>query len=614
MQHVAQERARGIAPEVDQAIEGDAPHAVVSGHAASARQERAQRFAAASGGDRTPFVAVGEYAGAAAIERGARERLQRMLDDQRGACGRGAGEVLAAEHVEQFGDQGGGLARLAGAQVAADPGQVQGVIGRGQQLQEQVAVVVAHRAVAEAALVAQVVLEPTDAVGGFAAREGGVVEAEHRDHAERDCAQRHHAAEADAAAQEALLRVRLGEAFGEEGAHGLPVERLLAAAGVTAFGQRRQRRAQQIQRATFIAIRAVTGQQRVQRALVQGLPLAAAVRQALRGGQPLQLAQHQQGLAEGRRGVAFDQRHRRNGADVALVAGGVADQQTFDAFGPAEGAVVAGAEGLARAGIEAPAHAGGVQPVGEVVERAGVEAKAPHHRGHREQIKQFALGPTRGRQREQLQEHPDDRVLVLRAAVGDRVRNAARIAGRQRAEHRVDRRRVFGDVRHHHRDVAWLQGGVALEQREQAVVQHLDFAQRRMTDVETQRNVVRVRRRDALAGARAAQFEDVGLHAAEQGRARRLAQQRILVGRLHLVVGEHLVEELTADAAPRSQQRLLGLLQRRGAGAQAFAHAAQVAPVFTARRRQVEIDFGVFAQGAEHAQHVRRDVEAAEHR
>ena len=99
-----------------------------------------------------------------------------------------------------------------------DVTEIQHAIGGGQQLQEQEAVVVADGTVAATAFARHVERgdEAVQRGRGFRARIAAVVEAEQRDHAERNQAHRHHAAERDAAGQERLTRIGFGEARRED--------------------------------------------------------------------------------------------------------------------------------------------------------------------------------------------------------------------------------------------------------------------------------------------------------------------------------------------------------------------------------------------------------------
>ena len=95
------------------------------------------------------------------------------------------------------------------ARVASAEADMERIARRGKQLQEQEAVVLAHRAVAEAALAARDLAgEAVDVARRLAPRECLRVHAEQADHAERDRAQRHHAREGHAAAEEGLVRRR----------------------------------------------------------------------------------------------------------------------------------------------------------------------------------------------------------------------------------------------------------------------------------------------------------------------------------------------------------------------------------------------------------------------
>jgi hypothetical protein len=141
-----------------------------------------------------PLLPVGKAPRVAPAERRRRERLQRVAHHQR--AGRlGVVEVLVGGGLDQFADQYRGFAHAAVARVGAQVAQVEHVLGRGEQLQEQEAVVLAQRAVAAAAAIgAQFGGEPAQAGGGIAPRVVAVVEPQHADDPERQQPHRHHAA------------------------------------------------------------------------------------------------------------------------------------------------------------------------------------------------------------------------------------------------------------------------------------------------------------------------------------------------------------------------------------------------------------------------------------
>ena len=89
---------------------------------------------------------------------------------------------------------------LAVARALADVRQVQPLARGHHGFQEQIAVIAGHVAVAEAPDARHQV----DATIGWPARKCAFVQSQHADHVERNRALRHHAAEGDAAHQEAL--------------------------------------------------------------------------------------------------------------------------------------------------------------------------------------------------------------------------------------------------------------------------------------------------------------------------------------------------------------------------------------------------------------------------
>ena len=169
-----------------------------------------------------------------------------------------------------------------------------------------------------------------------------------------------------------------------------------------------------------------------------------------------------------------------------------------------------------------------------------------------------------------------------------------------------------------HRDVARLQRRIetgVFEQRAQLVVQHFDLALRRVAAVELQAGVARVHFGAPRHGWDRIAIEQVALQLLQQAVALRRGVSGDLAGRMHHVVTAQHRHEITACRAPGLQQRVVAasrLVECIAVGLQALAQRAQVAPVLARRRRQVEMQHARPRLRGDHAQHVRRDIEAGE--
>ena len=153
---------------------------------------------------------------------------------------------------------------------------------------------------------------------------------------------------------------------------------------------------------------------------------------------------------------------------------------------------------------------------------------------------------------DKFQRERNQGMRLARRAVGNCVRQIAQIVPGHAAKCRVDVRRVNGNIRRHHRDIAWRQCGIVLKQLQQLIVQHLHFAQARVTNVELQRSIfLALLRPDSRL--RRQQIENIALHAPQQRVAARLAGKIDLVARLHLLVGKQLRDKVAAGAAVRGQ-------------------------------------------------------------
>ena len=187
-------------------------------------------------------------------EGGRRERLQGVVQHQLSSRRTGVGMPVGG-HLQQVRYQWRGLARTAIGRVGAQPAQVEHVLGGGQQLQQQEAVVLTGGTVAGPALVTvQFGGQAVQPAGRIAAREVAIVHAQHADHPERQQPHRHHPREADPAGQQGRPGVGLAEHAGEMRTHHLGRQRCLESASGRLAGELVDLPAQALQRALLAAV------------------------------------------------------------------------------------------------------------------------------------------------------------------------------------------------------------------------------------------------------------------------------------------------------------------------------------------------------------------------
>ncbi len=474
--------------------------------------------------------------------------------------------MLRGGRRQQLAHQHRRLARAAVARIGAEPADVEYVLRGGEQLQEQKAVVVARRAIAERSLAGRDRdADPVEPGGGIATREVAVVHAEQADRAERQQPHRHHPREADAAGEQRRAGVGLAEHRGEMRAHPLGRHRRIETGALRLLREGIDQAAQAFQRTLAVRARRWPWQHAFEQAQQGFAPACRRHRLAQRARLPRQFAQQPQQAIERIERAAFRPFPRRDPGDVAVVAAGMPQQQPVQRELPGPAGVGGCALLRAMRGIQAPACAGLAQPVAQALEVVGLQFVGLGQRRAGQQVEDFLQPEARQRQPEQAQEHVGQRFVGQRAGIGERVGN--RVAFAMPAEHRIEVGHVRIDVRRQHRDLARLQRWVearVLEQAAQAVVQHLQFAQAGVAGVELQAGVVE-RDRVAPRGARRRPaMVEVGLQALQQAGLRAFRGIGIggdLARGMHHLVAAEQGHEITAGRAPVAQQRVLaGLL------------------------------------------------------
>ncbi|MNV02396.1 hypothetical protein D3C71_926310 [compost metagenome] len=158
--------------------------------------------------------------------------------------------MIRRRRIDQFADQHRRLPHAAIARIGAEVTQVEHVLRRGEQLQEQETVVLAQRAVTVAtALGAEFGSQAAQARRRVATREIAIVQAQHADHSERQQPHRHHPAKADATGQQRRAGIGLGQHRGEMRTHHLGRYRCIEAGFFSLVGEFVDELAQAIQRA-----------------------------------------------------------------------------------------------------------------------------------------------------------------------------------------------------------------------------------------------------------------------------------------------------------------------------------------------------------------------------
>ena len=524
-----------------------------------------------SGVGDAPFAGVGEQRRILRIRRkiGRAEGLQAMFDGQRGEQRLpvvfAAGELPAGgQVVAQLADQHRRRPHAVVVDRAADPRDQQALARREQRFEEQVAVVLAPRAVARAVVAphqVEVHRHPR-------ARIVAVVEAEQADLAERDRAHRHQRREGHRAGEEAPRQaavLELGQpVLADHGQRQGALQAALGAGLAPAF----ERAVELLQRVGVLAFLGAeeVGQQRTQSLAPFGRgrlltekrpgrfePLEQLRERAERGGvEPTDLVEGLD-LVPGTAGGA----------------GRVAEQHAPEAELPGvAGRRIGQAEARAVFGVQPPAHLGAADPALQQRQVVIGDREARAQRGDLDQVEHVADRQPRARQFEQPGDRIDQRVVMAAPLVGDRKRDEARVAAVDEAEHRLDMRRVGLDVGDHDDHVARAQRRVGIEGGEQLIVQHLDLALRAVRDVEADRFVGRQDRgpERARLGERA-QRADVVLQLVEQaglavageevdalldvGEALQVAGARILA-----VVLVEQPDEVAPLLAPGGEQRM----------------------------------------------------------
>ena len=218
--------------------------------------------------------------------------------------------------------------------------------------------------------------------------------------------------------------------------------------------------------------------------------------------------------------------------------------------------------------VQPPADAALLDPAAQLRQLFGFDAKTLLQRRHLQQIQHLGHRQARLRQVQQELHGGQQRLVAAALLVGHRERNEARVLRRIQPEHRLDVRRIGGDVRHHHDHVPRLQRGIRCKGGQQLVMKHLHLALRTVADLEADGAVTPgINRRPAAArlGQRR-QIEDILLQLQKQCIGRLMidedvrppvnGQQTRLRRALLLVVLGQQANEIPPLPPPGSQQRL----------------------------------------------------------
>ncbi len=510
-----------------------------------------------------------------AVEVAAVERLQRMSHQPRPRRLVVIGRVATGtvEFGQQLGQRRGRVAVLAVARALADVRQVQPLARGHHGFQEQVAVVAGHVAVAEAAQARHQV----DAAIGWPARKRAFVQPQHADHGERDRALRHHAAEGDAAHQEALALRRGGQRVLQQLTHHRHAQRGVLAVARRFRGELGDRAMHHRQRGAGVGIGAVDAQQRVHALAQHRRPPACRLFDRGQVAPRLQLAQQPVQTAQRRRGRAFDagqwqqcgaigQRDRLRIDPARHVGHQVAGQQPVHRPGEAVLGARRQRQCLLVRSVQRPGHAAVAQPFDQDIGIARIQSQGGAHLRHAQQVHHLGRGDARCAQPQQGVEHGKQRMTAGDGHVGEVVGQQPLARGARLTEHRRDQRQVGLDVGRHHRDIAGTHPRF-IDGIQQRIAQHFELALAGVAGVDAQAGIGR-----GIGGDRIL-LQQLRLQAADA-----VLQARQSIGRragavvlpMADVLAQLIVhqggEEVLAQASPARQQRvaLLAPVERIG--------------------------------------------------
>ncbi len=131
--------------------------------------------------------------------------------------------------------------------------------------------------------------------------------------------------------------------------------------------------------------------------------------------------------------------------------------------------------------VQPPADAGLLHPDPQLVELVVIQLEAAQHGGHLENGEQLPRPEAGVGQPEQGEEALQQRALLTRRPIRNRKGDLA-----ARPKHRLNVGAVAVHIRHHHHHIFRGEGGILFEQRQQPVVQHLEFAHRAVAGVDLQ--------------------------------------------------------------------------------------------------------------------------------
>ena len=508
---------------------------------------------------------------------------------------------------------------------------------RHQRFEEQVAVVVAGVAVAEAGLRGDRVEPAVDRDP----RQRALVEAEHRDHPEGNRALRHHAAERDATGEEGLPFGHVPEALLEHASDHVVADHRVEAGFGRLGRERGDRGADGVHRRTRRRLVRVDREQCVDAAPEFLRPHRRLAFAAGEGTPACEFAEQRIERAERGRAGAVDaadrgdrspaarrvQRRRRSlAADIGQITG----HEALDA--PREGPAPGRGHALARAvvGIERPGDARVREPAFDQGNVAFAKPQPAAHLGHVEPVEHPRHVDARRRQRQQVQHRADQGMAARERHVAQPVRQHHVLAHAGFAEHRLDQRRIAADVRRHHadvlrRDATVLRRAATGDRGEQGIAQDLQLAHAGVAGVDAQRGVLAGLA--ARSGGRVLEAvrADAVLDALQQIRRRRLDPVLAMahVEADALAVGEAR-EELLAQPPPARQQRVRAVQRWLVvAGVDARAHPGrereeglatgrQTDPVVAARIEEVDADRRVPREGLQHRELRGREMRDAE--
>ena len=250
------------------------------------------------------------------------------------------------------------------------------------------------------------------------------------------------------------------------------------------------------------------------------------------------------------------------GLGLPAIAHQVTEQQPVQAESPTVEAAGLDAHFLPVGLIQPPANARVPDPSVQARQNSRIKAKAVEQSRVFAQGQHLRGGETAAQEVEQVEKTADKGLFAGQRLISDRPGDSSFLTGL--AEDAGNRVSIALDIRGADQDVPGAQVRLLLEEIEQAVMQHLDLAQRRKTDMELHRPVVRMKGTTFHSGCGPIpEVEDVIVQVGQQmGLLIFLVEVSFMQ-----IIFDQLPEEILADLAQRDQERMPLFIEGRSTAA-----------------------------------------------